>query len=384
MYGSFWLVLFSMFVFANMMGLNISSAFNSAVTIYIMIPLLMIPQMALGGSMFSFEKLNQIIGSIGKVPIIAELMPSRWSYEALMVKQYRDNKFNLQFYELEKIKSQSNFMSAHYVEELQKARKDATNCLDTIAEALDDPEIDTTNTRAWEEFNLVLLREEIAEQMKRLPEFKCKNYDKLNVAEFDEKVSDDVDNYLESLRIYFRDIYNRADKENESRKQYYESQSPGYYNRRRDLYQNDKLEEIVVRMKTNIIIRHNNRLIQQNEPIYHDADNYGFFGFRAHFYAPRKWFCGRYYDTFAFDTVVIWLFSLLCYIALYFDLLKKTVDWAGTLDFKAMMSNAKAALKPKPRPKEDDPAPAKAVELKVVPNTDAKEDDSTASAKENN
>jgi ABC-type multidrug transport system permease subunit len=104
MYVSFWLVLFPMWVLANMMGLNISSAFNSAVTIYILIPLLMIPQMALGGSMFAFDKLNQIIGSVGKVPMIAECMASRWAYEALMVKQFKDNKFERNFYEFERQK----------------------------------------------------------------------------------------------------------------------------------------------------------------------------------------------------------------------------------------------------------------------------------------
>jgi amino acid transporter len=37
----------------NILGLNISATFNSAVTIYILIPLLVIPQMILGGAMFN-------------------------------------------------------------------------------------------------------------------------------------------------------------------------------------------------------------------------------------------------------------------------------------------------------------------------------------------
>ncbi len=82
MYFEYWLILFSIFVFANMLGLNISATFNSAVTIYILIPLLLIPQMSLGGAMFSFDKLNRKIGSVDKVPLIAEFMTSRWGYEA--------------------------------------------------------------------------------------------------------------------------------------------------------------------------------------------------------------------------------------------------------------------------------------------------------------
>ncbi len=74
-----------------MIGLVISSAFNSAVTIYIVIPLVMIPMMVLSGAMFSFEKLNRSITNVDKVPVIAELMPTKWSYEALMVHQFKAN-----------------------------------------------------------------------------------------------------------------------------------------------------------------------------------------------------------------------------------------------------------------------------------------------------
>ncbi len=86
---AYWLALFSTAVCANMIGLVISSAFNSAVTIYIVIPLVMIPMMVLSGAMFSFEKLNRRITSVDKVPLIAELMPTKWCYEALMVQSFQ-------------------------------------------------------------------------------------------------------------------------------------------------------------------------------------------------------------------------------------------------------------------------------------------------------
>ncbi len=358
MYGSFWIVLFSMFVFANMMGLNISSAFNSAVTIYIMIPLLMIPQMALGGSMFSFDKLNQIIGSVGRVPIVAELMPSRWSYEALMVKSFKDNRFETQFYEVEKARSLADFKQVYYVSELQKALTAATECIDSIAE--EDPEYDTVRIRRVEEYNLALLREEIAAEMVRLPDYSCKCLDQLTIEKFDEDVADEVDNYLGLIDGYYSRMNNRAEREIESRKQYYESVRHGYYHNRRNMFHNEKLQDIVTNVyEKNKIIRYKNRLIQQVDPIFLDADNSSFFGFRSHFYAPRKWFCGRYYDTFAFDIVVIWLFSILCYVLLYFDVLKKTIDWAGSLNFDALFGKVKSLFKRKV----EDPSKTK---LKIV------------------
>jgi ABC transport system ATP-binding/permease protein len=36
-----------------------------------------------------------------KVPIIAEVMPSRWAFEALVVNQFVNNRYERQFYEKE-------------------------------------------------------------------------------------------------------------------------------------------------------------------------------------------------------------------------------------------------------------------------------------------
>jgi len=47
MFFPHWVILFTTSCFANMLGLNVSSAFNSAVTIYILIPILLIPQLIL-------------------------------------------------------------------------------------------------------------------------------------------------------------------------------------------------------------------------------------------------------------------------------------------------------------------------------------------------
>ncbi|MGM0375272.1 MAG: ATP-binding cassette domain-containing protein, partial [Bacteroidota bacterium] len=72
MYLEFWVALFTISAFANILGLIISASFNSIITIYILIPLLMIPQMVLGGAMFTFDKLNKDFTSPDVVPAVAE------------------------------------------------------------------------------------------------------------------------------------------------------------------------------------------------------------------------------------------------------------------------------------------------------------------------
>ena len=102
LFFNYFMALFATAFCANMIGLNISASLNSAITIYIVIPLLMIPMMVLSGAMFPFDKLNRTIGSVDKVPVIAELLPTRWTYEALMVTQFKDNRYGNSFYNFEK------------------------------------------------------------------------------------------------------------------------------------------------------------------------------------------------------------------------------------------------------------------------------------------
>ncbi len=74
---AFSLVLFSRSCLANIIGLNITSAFNSAITVYILIPLLLTLKIILSGLLFRFDKLNELISNKGKVAVIAVLMVSR-------------------------------------------------------------------------------------------------------------------------------------------------------------------------------------------------------------------------------------------------------------------------------------------------------------------
>jgi hypothetical protein len=82
MYFEYWLVLFSTWFSANIMGLVISDSFKTVVTIYILIPFLVIPQLILSGIIVKYEKLNPTISSPSNIPIYGELIVSRWAYEA--------------------------------------------------------------------------------------------------------------------------------------------------------------------------------------------------------------------------------------------------------------------------------------------------------------
>ncbi len=115
----YWLVLFSCWASANMLGLVISDSFKTVVTIYILIPFLVIPQIILSGVLVKFEKLNPNISSPVTIPFYGEMITARWGYEALAVKQFIDNKYERNFYVFDKSMSEARFKKDYWNSKLK-------------------------------------------------------------------------------------------------------------------------------------------------------------------------------------------------------------------------------------------------------------------------
>ena len=117
-FGTWWLILFLTALLANLTGLILSQCLSSIVAIYISIPLLLIPQILLCGLVVSFSDLTPK-STTGNVPLIGNLIPSRWSYEALAVTAYTDNEYERPFFALDKARQESQFYNMAFLYELQ-------------------------------------------------------------------------------------------------------------------------------------------------------------------------------------------------------------------------------------------------------------------------
>jgi ABC transport system ATP-binding/permease protein len=114
-----WVVLFSCSLVSCVLGLNISAALKSAVTIYILIPLLLIPQIMLGGSVVPFDELTRRDADDRNTPLVADLMPSRWGYEALITTQFTTNRYHRRFYAEDCEVRMADYLSDRYLYELR-------------------------------------------------------------------------------------------------------------------------------------------------------------------------------------------------------------------------------------------------------------------------
>lgn len=314
----YWLAFFTTAVFANLLGLNISASFNSAVTIYIIIPLLMIPQMILGGAMFSFEKLNRKFSSVDRVPLVAEFITTKWMYEALIVHQFKDNQYEREFFDIEKKESYANFMLVYRIAELEKKLDECVEII-TIPQMYDSIKLaDNLKTLSNE-----ILKEQ--EKNKQIPEFELLG--NLNSQKFDENTASMTQDFINSAKAYYKKIFNEAYFQKENATTYLREKNPKLFQRKKDDYHNDAISEVVRKVyEKNKLIEFENELIQNIEPIFLDADNKGTIGIRSHFLSPNKFFFGKYYDTFWFNILVVWSMTLFLYVALYFDLIKRLMQ----------------------------------------------------------
>ena len=118
LFAEWWLILFVTAFLSNLMGLLLSQCLSSVVAIYISIPMLLIPQILLCGLVVSFSDLTPK-STTGNVPLIGDIIPSRWSYEALAVTSFTDNPYEAPFFELDKQKYENQFYNLGVLNELQ-------------------------------------------------------------------------------------------------------------------------------------------------------------------------------------------------------------------------------------------------------------------------
>ena len=330
MFFHYWIALFTTAFCANMLGLNISASFNSAITIYIIIPLLIIPMMVLSGAMFSFDKLNRKIGNVDKVPVIAELMPTRWTYEALMVSQFKDNRYSTveynrekeTYYILQKKISIADFNKVYRIPELKKALQASLYEYNYNQKNNDNQESLALNKQTNRFGKLPLLRNELAKLSEIYGVQKFSYIDNLTPDKFNPGIADSLRGYMNMLDESFSRMANSA---SDMKDKFYNLNNVKLDHLRNDYY-NYKLEEIVTKYyERKKILFYKSSIVQNTDPIYLDPQNKGFLSFRTHFYAPSKNIFGMKVDTFTFNILLVLMSTILLYLALYYELLARAV-----------------------------------------------------------
>ena len=144
-----------------------------------------------------------------------------------------------------------------------------------------------------------------------------------------------IQSLIDTMTGYYAKQFNIADQGLQKKINYALKKNEKQYNYLKDIYLNDNLSDAVKKViEKNKILEYNHELVQQYHPIYLDPPIRSVLSWRSHFYAPRKPFFGKYIDTYWYNITFIWIYTLLLYITLYYESVKKTLDFFSKFKFK--------------------------------------------------
>ncbi len=321
MYLDYWLIVFATWSFSVLLGLNISDAFKTSITTYIVIPFLIIPQIVLSGIIVKFDRLNPAISTPGEIPWYGEIITARWAYEALTVNQFKNNNYESPIFNFERIKHESNYKKDLWLKELENRLN--------YYERHRDSKVEQEQIRN----DFELIRNELLSESKE-PQTIPMQVNLHNL--YPEKISEndirDLKMYFNSIRKFYIDRFNRADAIKEKRISGLlktDSLRRAYIQLKRD-YNNENIEDFVMNNdEQKKYIVYQNRIYQKSNPIY----LYPKKNIKAHFYAPMKNVFGIRYETFYVNMAVIWIYTIFLYFTLYYSVLKRTLDFGEYLNW---------------------------------------------------
>lgn len=303
----YWLVLFSTACLSNLIGLNISSAFNTAKVIYIFVPLLIIPQLLFSGVIVPFNKLNPGLSEVKQVPLVGNLMPSRWAYEALMVEQTSQNKLTKDILHYHIHKSQSEWKRNYWVPEIRNQlrillNEESSPAKKESAQLILTKELNQ-ETRIWKSMQLADLSQPI-----------------LNKS-FTSESLEPIYSFLEKISNRYLTIANNY---SDSIQQFMKALGQENFKEIRSNYSNMALQNIVEnKFEIQKLILHDQKIFQMQDPIFNLPPKDSFFD--AHYYSPYKYIFGSPIKTYSINVLIIWVMIFIGYIILYLDLLKKLI-----------------------------------------------------------
>jgi ABC-type multidrug transport system ATPase subunit len=313
----YWIILFTTACFANLLGLNLSAGLNSVIAIYIMIPFLVIPMILFCGVLVKYDKLHPGLSDYEYVPLIGNLMPSRWAYEALAVEQFKNNKFERIYFKINQDKSTADYLNTYLIKDI-RAKFDYLKLA-----PLNGADQETIRSR------LDILNNQLTEMGEldyRLPAYQPPEGtgDPLS-----EEVVNAIESYLERISFVAGNMNGNSQREKNSIQDSLITElGMKEYKAFEDAHVNKSLSDMVQNANAvKQIVEIDDRFIRKFKLGYmKPTSTRG----KAHLYAPIKRL-GRFeYETLWFNIVVIWLYTILLYLTLRTDLLAKVINISET------------------------------------------------------
>lgn len=303
----FW-VLFTTAFFANMLGLNLSSGIRSRIAIYVLIPLILIPHILFSGMVIPFDRFHGRLTPRVYPPAVADVVASRWGFEALAVKQFTDNAYERHLYSIHRSESLYAYRVNHYLPRLIKESRLIQQHVQQAGQS-----------RSAYNDRVMLVGNELEKVQKWRPLPAGLEHVVSLQTRWNEATIQQILDYLRTLRKEqarkLNAVVSRKDSIIEGMAQKYD------LTELKERSHNRALANLVKRQHhRQTVIRKDHRLVRNFEPIYQKPSHpYG----RAPFFGAVKKVGSRRIGTWWFNLGVLWFFVFILYGVLYFDGLRK-------------------------------------------------------------
>ncbi len=278
--NTYWSLLGLLFITscsAVLLGLNLSSGFKSAVTVYILIPFIVIPQLLLSGILVRFDRLNNIITANAVMPVIGNTMISRWVFEPLALCEYYASPYIKQSLRYEQAISKSHYIVDYWYDYIKSnnREKNTSACLQSV----------------HDEAALIGITQRINSE---------------NEASIAEKVKE---YYIERFNGASEKLRTRLSKDESFENSKKRTVNKALDDLLRNKESSDKIKPI------------NTKLIRMFEPLFDYDPQAGIFS--SPMYNPVKLFLGFEVKTVHANIIILTIGIILMYITLYLNLIAK-------------------------------------------------------------
>ena len=175
---------------------------------------------------------------------------------------------------------------------------------------------------------LEMLKHELSEEINVNSKIPFASFNKIGTTKIDENLNKEIKDYLNKVKKYYSDKNDKAVKNKDQWMNKFQETESGkaQYITLVNNNQNSKIEDLVKNVTSDLdpVVEDNGKLVATANPIYRDGPKDHFI--RSHFFAPTKNVFGKSYSTFWVNIIVIWGMSLLLWITLFFDLLRKLLE----------------------------------------------------------
>jgi ABC transport system ATP-binding/permease protein len=263
--------------------------------------------------MIRFDDLHKSISNKVYVPVIGDVMATRWAYEGMMVEQFRSNRYQKPFFEAEMAISQSDWHASFLMPRL---RTKIEECRVAGAREEYREHAETNFRQISYHFN------ELAQVTGIYPGEWMSRMDRMK---FDDQTANAALRHADSLRLWFRKEWAGNLSQRDSLvNTVISAKGREALMALREKHHNEGIADMVLnRNFVDKVYETDDMILQKADPVYMAP---GSTCGRSHFYAPYKRIGSLRISTLIFNAMAMWVLCGLLFVALYFNLLRKIID----------------------------------------------------------